>query len=454
MKKNIFSKTLLSSLLVATTGSAFAASFQLAEVSSSGLGRAYAGEAAIADNASVVATNPALMTQFKKAQISAGAVYVDSRIHMYGDATAKLNGTTLARDSVAQKNVVPGQAVPNFYFVTPINDRFAFGAGMNVNFGLKTEYPDDYAGGVFGGKTDLTAINLNLSGAYKITEQLSAGLGVNAVYAKAKIERTAGLLADALAKAAAATPQNPLLVALSQRVDRNTILTRLEDKAAWAFGWNAGLSYDFNENHRIGLAYHSKVDIEFKDRNPLTYRMGVVNGAQGLIVPDMEGGLVLHLPDYWELSGLHKLTDKLAFHYSYKYTRWSRLKNLHASYVDGSEAFHKEEQYKNNSRYAVGLTYDLNEKLTLRAGVAYDKAAAPNSHVSAAIPDTDRKWVSLGATYRFTPDLSVDFGFAHLRGKKINFTEHQSVAGLVTVDANYHSRATANLYGLNLNYNF
>ncbi|BBF12099.1 hypothetical protein CHBNV1_06730 [Haemophilus influenzae] len=42
----------------------------------------------------------------------------------------------------------------------------------------------------------MTAINLNLSGAYRVTEGLSLGLGVNAVYAKAQVERNAGIIAD------------------------------------------------------------------------------------------------------------------------------------------------------------------------------------------------------------------------------------------------------------------
>ena len=57
-------------------------------------------------------------------------------------------------------------------------------------------------------------------------------------------------------------------------------------------------------------------------------------------------------------------------------------------------------------------------KLAVRAGIAYDEAAAPNEHASASIPDTDRMWYSVGATYKFTPNLSIDAGFAHLRGKK------------------------------------
>lgn len=43
-------------------------------------------------------------------------------------------------------------------------------------------------------KTDLTTLNLNLSGAYRFNEHFSAGLGLNAVYADAEITRHMGEL--------------------------------------------------------------------------------------------------------------------------------------------------------------------------------------------------------------------------------------------------------------------
>lgn len=436
--------------MLLAAGGANAAAFQLAEVSTSGLGRAYAGEAAIADNASVVATNPALMSLFKTAQFSTGGVYVDSRINMNGDVDAFIKATMnmTKYGSASQRNVVPGAFVPNLYFVAPVNDKFALGAGMNVNFGLKSEYDDSYDAGVFGGKTDLSAINLNLSGAYRVTEGLSLGLGVNAVYAKAQVERNAGLIAD--------TIQNGQIKDALKKVDQQTkipdILTSknksvvsLQDRAAWGFGWNAGVMYQFNEANRIGLAYHSKVDIDFADRT-----------ATSLGAKDIEArktGITLTLPDYLELSGFHQLTDKLAVHYSYKYTHWSRLTKLHASYENGKKAFEKELQYSNNSRVALGASYNLDEKLTLRAGIAYDQAASRHQR-SAAIPDTDRTWYSLGATYKFTPNLSADLGYAYLKGKKVHFKEVQQVGGHIITNANYTSQAHANLYGLNLNYSF
>lgn len=450
MKK--FNQSLLATAMLLAAGGANAAAFQLAEVSTSGLGRAYAGEAAIADNASVVATNPALMSLFKTAQFSTGGVYVDSRINMNGDVEASVAGVmkTTKYGSASERNVVPGAFVPNLYFVAPVNDKFALGAGMNVNFGLKSEYDDSYDAGIFGGKTDLSAINLNLSGAYRVTEGLSLGLGVNAVYAKAQVERNAGIIADSVKIA-----QSTFSVASNDEKEIPTYLTSqdksvvsLQDRAAWGFGWNAGVMYQFNEANRIGLAYHSKVDIDFTDRTATSLGAGVIKAGK-------KGDLTLTLPDYLELSGFHQLTDKLAVHYSYKYTHWSRLTKLRASFEDGKKAFDKELQYSNNSRVALGASYNLYEKLTLRAGIAYDQAASRHQR-SAAIPDTDRTWYSLGATYKFTPNLSVDLGYAYLKGKKVHFKEANTTGKTVvlTTTANYTSQAHANLYGLNLNYSF
>ncbi|HHF4000815.1 TPA: outer membrane protein transport protein [Haemophilus influenzae] len=450
MKK--FNQSLLATAMLLAAGGANAAAFQLAEVSTSGLGRAYAGEAAIADNASVVATNPALMSLFKTAQFSTGGVYVDSRINMNGDvaATIKTTMNTTKDGSASARNVVPGAFVPNLYFVAPVNDKFALGAGMNVNFGLKSEYDDSYDAGVFGGKTDLSAINLNLSGAYRVTEGLSLGLGVNAVYAKAQVERNAGIIADSVQIAqgifsVGSTEEKNIPKYLTSK-DKSVV--SLQDRAAWGFGWNAGVMYQFNEANRIGLAYHSKVDIDFADRTATSLGAGVIKAGK-------TANLTFTLPDYLELSGFHQLTDKLAVHYSYKYTHWSRLTKLNASFEDGKKAFDKELQYSNNSRVALGASYNLYEKLTLRAGIAYDQAASRHQR-SAAIPDTDRTWYSLGATYKFTPNLSVDLGYAYLKGKKVHFKEVATIGKNVILNttANYTSQAHANLYGLNLNYSF
>ncbi|MDH2926502.1 hypothetical protein FW755_02740 [Lonepinella koalarum] len=444
--KNLFTKTLLSSAMLVATGAANAAAFQLAEISTSGLGRAYAGEAAIADNAGVVATNPALMSLFKRPEISLGAIYVDPNIDVYGTTASSImtsQGTIptpgLAKSADAH-DIAKSALVPNIYAVYPLNDKFAVGGGLNVNYGLATEYDDNYNAGYLAGKTDLTALNFNLSGSYKILDNLALGLGVNAVYADAVIERRAGTLGNVVANTTlAGTPY----AALAAASPASTVIRKIEG-TEWGFGWNAGLMWQVTESSRFGLAYHSKIDIDFDGQ--YSDAGNVFLGSKG----NESGSLTLPLPAYWEFSGFHQVTDKLAFHYSWKYTEWSKFKELRAVGASGKELFQKTENFRDSSRLAIGATYHATDALTVRAGIAYDETAANDYH-SISIPDTDRMWYSLGATYHFTPDLSVDVGFAHLRGSNNSFKEVEPNSGIVS---DIKVKATANLYGLNLNYRF
>nr|ADJ38769.1 outer membrane protein P1 [Glaesserella parasuis] len=394
---NKFTKTALASIFTFSAAGASAAAFQLAEVSTSGLGMAYAGNAAVADNASVVATNPALMTKFKQVEVSVGGVYVDADVNVEGSFGTKttVNGNVIASSPVSDanaKDIIPSAIVPNLYVVAPVSERFAVGGGVNVNYGLKSEFPTNYSAGVFAGKTELTAVNYNLSGAYDLGYGFSFGVGLNAVHAKATLERHFGAL----------NPMAPTATASRLKGDK------------WGFGWNVGLAYDINENNRLGVAYHSPVDLRFK---------GKYVGTQSTNV-EIPGRLNLELPAYWEISGYHKLTEKLAVQYSYKKTHWNSFQELRAIDNNGKVLLQKDEKFNNNSRIALGVSYDVIEALTLRAGIAYDESASV-AHPSISIPDTDRTWYTLGATYRFTPNLSVDLAYAHLRGSKNTFIESQ-----------------------------
>lgn len=489
-----FNRTLLASCLALTAAGVNAAAFQLAEVSSSGLGMAYAGNAAVADNASVVASNPALMTQFKQTEISVGGILVDGDVNI--DGQLDRSGT-----NASYKNIVPNAIIPNAYVVKPLNDRVAFGGGVNVNYGLKSEFHPSYVAGFLGGRTSLSAVNVNLSTAYDLGHGVVFGAGVNAVHAKAELARYAGGLAAAAKRAASALQpalsglqqleagiaqaeqagQSSVVSALSQqktavlaqinsqlraagfnhaavtsvadlqglieganRLDSTQTLHKLQgDK--WGFGWNVGLVYNINENHRLGVAYHSAIDLKFKGKysNNITIPLPSINTLTGGV--EIDGNLNLELPAFWEISGYHKLTDKLSAQYSYKRTDWSSFQKLEAYGASGNTLFGKNENFNDSQRIALGFAYELNDRLTLRTGIAYDESASV-SHPSISIPDTDRTWYSVGATVRVTPALSADIGYSHLRGSKITFNED----GL----ASFTSRSKANLYGLNLNYRF
>ena len=175
-QKTLFTKSALAVAVAIISTQAWSAGFQLNEFSSSGLGRAYSGEGAIADDAGNASRNPALIMMFDRPTFSAGAVYIDPDVNISGKSP--YTGRSTDAD-----NIAPTAWVPNAHFVMPINEQFGWGASVTSNYGLATEFNDSYIVGEYGGKTDLKTVNLNLSSAYRLNDSWSFGLGFNAVYA-------------------------------------------------------------------------------------------------------------------------------------------------------------------------------------------------------------------------------------------------------------------------------
>ncbi|KGJ94949.1 outer membrane protein transport protein [Colwellia psychrerythraea] len=383
-------KTLLTLSLTCTSFYSVGAAFQLAEHSAAGLGRAFAGEAAIADDASVVARNPALMAQFETMEFSVTGTYVMPDVSLTGiDAS---NGTDPA--ALNNSSIAPNAIVPAMYLVMPLNDKFSLGFGTFSNFGLATEFDDDYAAGAVAGETSITTINFNTSLSYKVNDNFVIAGGLNVIYADASLVRNAGT--------------NPLDI---------PVQAELANMAGddISYGWNMGLSYDFNEKHRLGFSYRSEVKLELEGN----YSNDVTLG--GAIVP---GAMDIALPAIMEFSGLHQLTDTLAVHYSALWTGWSSFDQL-AAYVEGQDGpvFSKEENFSDSMRYALGATYQLSSKVTLRTGIAYDESPADENHMSISIPDTNRVWLSGGLNYTFDNKSSLDFGVSIVKGETQTFTE-------------------------------
>ncbi|WP_175441110.1 outer membrane protein transport protein, partial [Enterobacter sp. HMSC16D10] len=246
-QKTLFNKTALAVAVALVSTSAWSAGFQLNEFSSSGLGRAYSGEGAIADDAGNASRNPALIMMFDRPTFSAGAIFVDPGVDITGRSPT---GASLNSD-----NIAPTAWVPNMHFVAPINEQFGWGASVTSNYGLATEFGDNYAAGAFGGKTDLETLNLNLSGAYRLDSHWSFGVGFDAVYAKAKIERYAGDLGKVVAGSGALPPALARQVA---GIPADTQIAYLKGDE-WGFGWNAGILYELDKNNRYGFTYRSEV---------------------------------------------------------------------------------------------------------------------------------------------------------------------------------------------------
>jgi long-chain fatty acid transport protein len=391
----------VSSLTLASQQAA-AAGFQLNAQSATGLGRAFAGDAVIADNASVMARNAAAMTLFDSHQISGGLNVISSEIEV------KDIGGFAGAGEPNVKNTA-NSPVPNIYYIHRLNDKWALGAGIYSNFGTNNEFDSSFGdtnpfARSFGGTTKVTTINYTLNAAYRINEQWSIGGGIDIVDGQGEFKREIA----------------PGTAALD--IDASGI----------GYGFNLGTVFELNEDNRFGLAYHYSPTVE----------------ADGKIeyIADLNASSVdFKLPSMLEFSGYHKLQNtKFAVHYSLQWIGWSVFDKLETN----NGVLIKDYEWKDGYHASLGGTYYLNENWEIRAGYMFD-TAAQDKLTSISVPDSDRHWFSAGFGYHFKQHHTVDFGFTYLMGKDVSVTEGDAPAVLTAT-----TKANAILAGIQYSYSF
>ncbi|UPR46748.1 outer membrane protein transport protein [Vibrio cyclitrophicus] len=404
----LFKKSLLAVTITLASSQAMAAGFQLNAQSATGIGRAFAGDAVIADNASVMARNPAAMALFDSVELSLGFESITSMIEVKDATYTGPLGTSDANYDDAGGTSI----APNIHLIVPVNDKFAWGVNAYSNFGTKTEFSDGYAGTEFGGLTDVQSVNFGLAGSYRLNEQWSFGAGLDLIYGKGELTRP-----------------NPLGAGNALDADAD----------GWALGFNLGTVFELNENNRFGLAYHYSPELEAK--GDISY-LGTEYKDDTLYMP---------LPDLLEFSGYHRIEDtKFAVHYSVQWIGWSSFDKLEAKKAGVLNDY----EWQNGMHYSIGGTYYMNQDWTLRAGYMYD-TSAQDELTSVSVPDSDRQWFSAGFTYHIDTTSNIDFGFTYLLGDDVKVEEQTDIPGLGTISSiSATTHADAILMGLQYSRSF
>ncbi|MDS1830183.1 outer membrane protein transport protein [Vibrio vulnificus] len=439
MKTN---KTLLSTAvafgLLSSANLANAAGFQLAEYSATGLGRAYAGEAAMADNASAQWRNPAMLTYLEGTQVSVGAIYVNPNIDVEGEVRHPMLGNTAA----SSEDFAHDAIIPNLYISHRYNDQLAIGFALGTNYGMETDLGKDFAASHFGNEASVISKEANLNLAYQLNEQFSVGGGVRYIIAEGGFGATA--------------PKNNIvgkhpITGAPISLPQGTTLKYMEgDDTAW--GWQIGSAWQINENHRVGFTYKSEVELKLE---------GHAEGIAFQNTPNFydTGSMALTLPATAELASFHQLSEQLALHASINWTDWSSFKELYANLDNNPGSMVKVENWEDNYRFAVGATYQLQPKLALRTGIAYDTSAVSDKNRTITIPETDRTWLSIGTTYDWTQDFTLDAGFTYIIAKDAPIKEsrgYSSDEAAQAVGGQFIGETTGNVWliGVQANYRF
>lgn len=365
-------RTLLGCLGLAWAAGTQGAGFALIEQNASGLGNAYAGQAAVAQDASTIFFNPAGLTHVGGRQVVLAGHLIAPSAEFSGSASR--SGPPFLVPTVGQGGDAGRLAfVPNGYLAMELTPDLKLGVGLNAPFGLGTEYDTPWAGESHGVKSDLKTYNLNPSLAWRLNEAWSLGLGLN----WQRIEAT-----------------------LSSVHPVTGVLQTMEgDDDSW--GWNVGLLWQISAATRVGLAYRSQVE----------------HGLEGSLAPTATPiTAAVTLPDTLSLSVFSRVNSAWDVLADVTRTGWKSFDELRILPAGGGAPISLvTETWENAWRYSLGFNYHTGRNMTWRFGVAYDETPVPDAaHRTPRIPDEDRTWVAFGAQYRLSPQSALDFGFAHL----------------------------------------
>ena len=382
--KHLFVTNAAAAALIGASVHAIAGGFAIGTQSGSGTGNAFAGGAAVADDASTVWYNPAGMSYLPSGKHFAISGHVLKPSFKFQNGAS--SGAFAAQGSGEGGDGGDWALVPQAFFTADLNRNLAFGAALNVPFGLKTHYDSGWRGQLTALKSEIKTINLNAAMSYKVSDNFAVGLGLSWQKLQAELSSFAGAAGLALIKA---------------------------DDDRW--GMNLGVIYSPSPATRIGAHYRSSID----------YRLA--GNVRFSANPAGDGGVAadLRVPENFSLSLFSAMSPSWDVMGDITWTRWSRLERLdivRTSMTPGAPVTSFALRWDDTVRLSIGANYKPNAAWKLRFGVAYDPTPTNDIDRTPRLPDQDRWWVAAGAQYRLSKTSTIDFGYAHefIRDSAVN----------------------------------
>lgn len=263
-----------------------------------------------------------------------------------------------------------GALIPASYAAYRFNKDLVLGLSINSPFGLATKPDRLWQGSLVGQTSKMLTINASPTLSYQVAPGLFVGAGVQLEYMSLLFRFGTGPTTSATAD-----------------VDDNL-----------GVGYTAGVLWQPNQATSIGLGFRSSVEHNLEGR---------LSGAPpfGSISAKFE------TPEILTLSIRQAIAPNLRLLGTIEWTNWSRFTSIP---IEGTP-FSLDGNWHDSWLYAAGLEYDVNHKLTVRTGLAFEKSPIQNATERLVqVPDSDRWWASLGFTYRLSEKMAFDFAYTHI----------------------------------------
>lgn len=437
IRLGLFATVAVSALAVAAP--AMAGGFAVREQTANQQGMSFAGAASGSTLGSMF-WNSAAVTSFEGTNSEANLSFIIP----HAELTATTGSTRLNNAGAPPGNswsnstdigrvaYVPASYI-NYQFKNYDPNLF-IGLGINAPFGVTTKPNNNWAGSEVGTTAKLFTINFNPVIGYKVSSMLAVAVGLQAEQAEAGFKFATGL------------PTGP-----------NTYY----DGTSLAFGATAGLLFTPTSATTVGLGWRSGLNHKLEGRFTTLPGFPLSAGTAAAVSQGVSANVDLKLPDIVTLSLKQAITSGFRVYGTVEWTNWSKFKELRivaenpgltvlGPRVAGQTVGVIDAQWKDGWFYSIGADYDVTQALTVRGGVAYEKTPVPDAqHRILGIPDADRIWTSIGATYNISQMMAVDIGYSHVFVKSAQ-VDRFNVAGTTRIVADLDARADIVSVGLKL----
>ena len=345
----------------------------LYETSTTDIGLASAGMAARAQDASVMAANPAGLSNVT------GQSFSGNLISLYGDTTLD----TLDGDA---GNIIGYVPLGSAFYSQQVNDSWTLGIGIYGNYGLGLEY-DNLFGRVDIPTATTQALTMQPSASYRINDQWSIGGALGIHYG---------------------------ILDIDVHIDGISFDDGIEDTDTQVNG-RIGVLYEVNSGTRFGLSYASETEFNFSDKDFSTSAVA---------------------PQQLVFSTYHELNEKLSVMGNLNWQDWSDYQTVMDVETQDTYQIALGTQYKLNNkviwnagfafdssmykeqsngdltapvgnayRFGTGIDYKINEANTVSVAfeatlVDSSEVQGPQGNAIASFDDPALYFLSLGYTWK------------------------------------------------------
>lgn len=345
----------------------FASGLYLYEVGTEDVGLAGAGQAARAQDAGTIVSNPAGLTRLQGDNLTLGGQA------LYGDAHYNLEG-----EGKGPGNVIGWFPGASSFLSHSVNDDIKVGLGMYGNYGLGLHF-NDWVGSQLINDTTLIALTFQPVIAWKIGDKWSIGGGPGINYGLFSLKRN------------------------TAEGEEKT------DDHDWALNGKLGLLFELSEATRFGLTYTSKTKYDFDVKTDIT-----LNRLPGSPTYSLPLSAAVQTPQQLMFSAFHNLNSQWALLADLGWQDWSAYSGSETSVA--GQSLQSQDRLKDTWHTALGVQFQATPEWRLNSGIAYDSSFYKNQNdTSITMPSGDAWRWGVGAQYQLTKQSSVGGAFEYMK---------------------------------------